>query len=153
MQRDPHTTIRKGLSFVGSMSKDTRPYFVLTNEYPRHRKIRGLSDRAFRLHVTLFGLCNEEKNDGHIQRVDLEMLGKKAGKELLDAGLVREDADSGYRLHDYTRHQNTAEEIAQKQKDKQERGARGGRRSAHTRWHTGRGEFDPNCEYCNDLTG
>ena len=39
-------------------AKDGRPWIKLTIEYPRHRKIRGLSDRAFRLHVTLLSLIH-----------------------------------------------------------------------------------------------
>jgi len=88
------------------MAKDTRPYFTLTNEYPRHRKIRTLSDKAFRLHVELIADCNEAQSDGKFSKHELNMRGTKAGKELIDAGLVEETKD-GYQLHDYLSHQHS----------------------------------------------
>lgn len=133
--------------------KDRRPYFVLTNEYPRHRKIRPLSDKAFRLHVCLMALCNEERNDGLIYEQDLYDKGKSVGQELIKAGLVHDAGEGQYQMHDYLRHQNSALEIAEKSKDKQERGSRGGVQSAHNRWHVKRDKFDPNCELCVPLTG
>lgn len=134
--------------------KDKRPYFVLTNEYPRHRKIRGLSDKAFRLHVTLLGLCNEDRNDGIIGAHDLEMMGTKPGKELITKGLVEKQANGdGYRLHDYLKHQNSADEIAEYITDKQAAGAKGGSRSAHKRWHIDRSIISPDCGLCQAETG
>lgn len=138
--------------------KDRRPYFVLTNEYPRHRKIRPLSDKAFRLHVCLMALCNEDRNDGIILKHDFEQFGPKAARELLTPvpgsnPLAYKLDDGTYRLHDYLKHQNSALEIAEKSKDKQERGSRGGVQSAHNRWHVKRDKFDPNCELCVPLTG
>lgn len=128
--------------------KDKRPYFVLTNEYPRHRKIRGLSDKAFRLHVTLLGICNEDLNDGIIGKHDLEMLGPKPGKELLDAALVRDNGGGTYRLHDYLKHQNTAVEVRERMSERSESGRRGGLLSAHKRNHVNKGLVDPNCLHC-----
>lgn len=128
--------------------KDRRPFFVLTNEYPRHRKIRGLSDKAFRLHVTLMGLCNEDRNDGIISRADLDMLGTKPGKELIDKQLIHATNDGQYQLHDYLKHQNSRTEIEALIADKQAAGRRGGTKSAHKRWHLDRNIIDPNCELC-----
>ena len=80
---------------------DPRPYFTLTNEYPRHRKVRGLSDKAFRLHVTLIALANEERNNGHVLGIDADMFGPRPRKELITAGLLHEAAD-GYQPVSYT---------------------------------------------------
>lgn len=91
--------------------KGKRPYFVLTNEYPMHRKRRPLSDNAFRLHVTLIGVCIEDRNDGIISKQDLKMLGSKAGKKLVDRQLVHAVSGGNYQLHDYLRHQNSRKEI------------------------------------------
>lgn len=138
--------------------KDKRPYFVLTNEYPRHRKIRGLSDKAFRLHVTLMGLCNEDRNDGILFKHDFEQFGPKVAKELLAADpgrnpLAYKLEDGTYRLHDYLKHQNSADEIAVLTAQNKEAGALGGKKSAHTRWHVNRGLTDDNCEFCKAETG
>lgn len=138
--------------------KDKRPFFVLTNEYTRHRKVRGLSDKAFRLHVTLMALCNEDRNDGIISKQDLDMMGPKAGKELLAAApgnqpLVHSLNDGMYQLHDYLQHQNSRQEIEAFIDKKQEAGKLGGKRSAHNKWHVDRGIFNPDCELCPAETG
>lgn len=122
--------------------KKRRPYFTLTNEYPRHRKIRGLSDKAFRLHVTLIALCNEDRNDGLVLKGDLNMLGAKAGKELLDAGLVHEHPQ-GFQMHDYLDHQKSAAQIEELISKKAESGALGGRVGMHERWHIKRDLVPP----------
>lgn len=135
---------------TGNADKDKRPYFVLTNEYPRHRKIRGLSDKAFRLHVTLLGLCNEDRNDGIIGAHDLDMLGPKPGKELITSGLVTKHPDgTRYRLHDYLKHQNSAKDINERLSERAEAGRRGGILSAHKRNHVSKRITDPNCLHCH----
>lgn len=133
------------------MEKDKRPYFVLTNEYPRHRKIRGLSDKAFRLHVTLMALCNEDRNDGIISQLDLDQMGKPAGRELLTKKLVHPAADGEYVLHDYLKHQNSRAEIEKHISEAQKAGAKGGKLSAHKKWHVDRGIVNPDCELCQAL--
>lgn len=120
----------------------------MTNEYPRHRKIRGLSDKAFRLHVTLMALCNEDRNDGIISRQDLEQLGKPAGKELLAKKLVHPVDDTEFQLHDYLKHQNSRAEIEDFISQAQKSGAKGGKLSAHKQWHVKRNIFNPDCELC-----
>lgn len=132
------------------MEKDKRPYFVLTNEYPRHRKIRGLSDKAFRLHVTLLGLCNEDRNDGIISQQDLNQLGKPAGRELVMKQLVHATGEGEYQLHDYLKHQNSRIEIEEMISQAQTAGAKGGKVSAHKQWHVKRNIFNPDCELCVD---
>lgn len=135
---------------------DPRPYFTLTNEYPRHRKVRGLSDKAFRLHVTLIALANEERNNGHVLGIDADMFGPRPRKELITAGLLHEAAD-GYQLHDYLKHQRSREQISKHIDKKRKAGAIGGRISNHVRNHKNKGINDPSCEYCDapppDLDG
>jgi len=128
------------------VTKDTRPWFVLTNEYPRHRKIRGLSDKAFRLHVELIADCNEAKSDGAFTKLELNSRGTKAGQELIAVGLVVVLEDGTYKLHDYLKHQHSRAQIAKYQSDKSEAGAFG----AHTRHHTKKGVFDISCTHCQD---
>lgn len=132
------------------LQKDKRPYFVLTNEYTRHRKVRGLSDKAFRLHVTLMGMCNEDRNDGIISQQDLDQKGKAAGRELLNNDLVHPAENGQYVLHDYLRHQNSRAEIEELIGQAQAAGAKGGKASAHKQWHVKRGITNPDCELCVD---
>ena len=128
-------------------AKDGRPWIKLTIEYPRHRKIRGLSDRAFRLHITLLALCAEEKNDGVILPADLNMFGPKYGKELCAAGLVHKDAGR-YFLHDYLEHQTSAEKVKASKAERDENSSVGGKKGSHIRWHVKRGKVEPECYYC-----
>lgn len=130
------------------MDKDTRPYITLTNEYPRHRKIRGLSDAAFRLHVTLMTQANEDRTDGKVLPVDLESRGVKVKKELIDANLVHDMGNDGFVLHDYLRHQNSSEEIDERINEKRKRASTGGKVSAHNRHHVDKGVVNPDCELC-----
>jgi len=128
--------------------KDTRPYITLTNEYPRHRKIRGLSDAAFRLHVTLMTMANEDRTDGKVLPVDLESKGPKVKKELIDAELVRDLGNDVFMLHDYLKHQNSSDEIDERINEKRKRASTGGKVSAHNRHHVDRGIVNPDCELC-----
>lgn len=124
--------------------KDTRPYFTVTNEYPRHRKVRHLSHVAFRLHIELMADCNDSKSDGFFSKLELNARGPKVGKELLDAGLIEDHGDGTYRLHDYLAHQNSKDEIAELQDNKKGAGAFG----AHVRHHKNKGVFDISCDHC-----
>lgn len=136
-----------------TVEKDPRIYITLANEYPRHRKIRGLSDAAFRLHVTLLTIANEDRSDGAVESVDLAMKGPKPKKELLDAGLVKDLGGGKYELHDYLKHQPSAKEIEDRIEDKRRYGATGGARSAHNKWHVKRGIVSPDCGLCQAETG
>jgi len=128
------------------MTKDTRPYFTLTNEYPRHRKIRTLSDKAFRLHVELIADCNDAQSDGKFSAHELNMRGTRAGKELIDAGLVNALDDGTYELHDYLLHQHSKKQIQEYKADKVGAGERG----AHTRHHVKKGIFEIGCKHCKE---
>jgi len=127
--------------------RDPRPWIKLTIEYPRHRKIRGLSDRAFRLHITLLALAAEEKSDGVILEADLNMFGPKHGKELLAAGLVHKDAGRYY-LHDYTAHQTAAAKVRATVAEKRQHSSKGGIIGTHKRWHVNEGVVNPDCPLC-----
>lgn len=127
--------------------RDTRPWFVLTNEYPRHRKIRALSDKAFRLHIELIADCNEAMSDGVFTKLELNSRGPKAGLELIAAGLVTQREDGDYELHDYLIHQNSRDQIKKYKADKAASGAFG----AHTRHHVKKGIFDISCTHCQKL--
>ncbi|MBT2537238.1 hypothetical protein [Arthrobacter sp. ISL-69] len=131
-----------------SGEKDPRIYITLTNEYPRHKKIRGLSDAAFRLHVTLITIANEDRSDGVVEPVDLLSKGPKPKKELLDAGLVEDHGGGRYVLHDYLKHQPSAKEIEERIEAKRRSGAVGGLKSAHKRHHLDKGVRNPDCELC-----
>lgn len=87
----------------------------LEDRFPWHRKVRGLSDAAFRLHVS--GICwsAEHLTDGQIPKADLALVSdvKRPGKaldELLARDVWKADGD-GYQIHDYLVYNQTAEQV------------------------------------------
>lgn len=133
---------------------DPRPFFVLTNEYPDHRKIRGLSDKAFRLHITLMALCNKDKSDGAISEFDLNSKGKAPAQELLNAGLIEPTDDPKlFLMHDYLEHQRSADKIQQLSEKRGAAGGKGGKLAMHNRWHVKRGIVNDECRHCQGPSG
>lgn len=126
---------------------DQRPYIALANEYHRHRKIRGLSDAAFRIHVTLLLIANEETTDGIVAKSDLFARGTKVGKELIEAGLVHEK-NGVYILHDYLEHQKSKAQIQELSAERAKNGSSGGKKGMHLRHHVNKGVLNDRCELC-----
>ena len=75
------------------------------DRFPEHRKIRRLSDGAYRLHHTAMCACAKDETDGYITKADLadmqhsERLAKYI-PALVDAGLW-EEVDEGWLIHDF----------------------------------------------------
>lgn len=84
----------------------------LDDGYPWHPKVVGLSDAAFRLHVTAICYCTGKLTDGLVPAPALRFMGatKKAIAELVMAGLW-DEADGSYALHDYLEYNPTREEV------------------------------------------
>lgn len=77
----------------------------LTSGFPMHRKIRPLSDAAFRLCVSAMCYSAENGTDGHILVGDLALVSdvkkpERAAQELVNRGLWESD-DIGWHIHDY----------------------------------------------------
>jgi hypothetical protein len=75
------------------------------DRFPWHRKVRGLSDTAFRLHVSAVCWSCEHLTDGHVPVEDLSLVSDvrrpdKAVDELVRRGLWDVVSD-GWSLHDF----------------------------------------------------
>ena len=90
----------------------------LDDGFPGHRKVLPLSDAAFRLHVAALCHCNQQGNDGHMDRAALRVLSgylahpqkaAAASKELEDSGLW-EQTKTGWRIHDFLVYQQSADQ-------------------------------------------
>lgn len=134
---------------------DERTYVSIDHGMPENRKIVGLSDRAFRLYVEAICYCSRQQSDGSIPAAALQRMGRPAtARELVAAGLF-EPVGADWMVHDYLRHQRSADEIAAFRQSRAESGDKG----AHMRWHVGRRRTDPNCQWCqgevadHDATG
>lgn len=96
-------------------------WFKLTTSFVSHPKVIGLSDKAFRLHIAALAYSAENLTDGEIDRAALRLLGSYSGlqrpvlqaKELVTARLweISPLENEGYRIHDYSEHQRTKQDV------------------------------------------
>lgn len=105
------------------------PWVRVDDQFPHHRKVRHLSDQAFRLFVSGLCWCNDNLTDGVIPERDLRFVSdvrapKRYASELVSVGLW-ERTDSGWCVHDYLEYQPSAEKI---------REGRDAKRARQERW-------------------
>lgn len=114
--------------------------------YPRNRKVRALSDAAFRLHVELMCWAKEEQTDGLIDAAVVRTFGRseKVFSELLRCGLVEDAGGGDIAIHDFLEWQEPAAVTKAKTKEQ----SRGGSRGNHERWHVQRGLVVDGCKFC-----
>lgn len=78
----------------------------LDDRFPEHRKNSGLSDAAFRLHISAICYCNRELSDGVIEAGEVPRLVRRFRRssldELVERGHWLPMLDGAYyQLHDY----------------------------------------------------
>lgn len=126
--------------------RDERTFITVHDGIEDHPKIAPLSDKAFRVLVTTWAWCSRHKTDGLVpSAVWKKRASAKVQAELQAAGLV-DNFEGHVLMHDYLRHQRSAEEIEEQRESKQIAGRIGN----HKRWHVGQGIVDPTCEFCVD---
>lgn len=81
-------------------------WLKLDDAFARHRKVRGLSDGAFRLHVTAMCQVAADKSDGLITGNDVAQLthGRRLRRHipaLVEAGLWEPVLGGAWVLHDF----------------------------------------------------
>lgn len=109
------------------MTKDTRTYITLHDGMPQNRKIRPLSDKAFRTIIELWCWCAQERNDGAMDEAAFKTFGTpKARAELIERGLI-ERVGEAYQAHDYLEHQRSRAQIEELSRVRSEAGRKGGR--------------------------
>ena len=107
---------------------------------PHHRKVKRLSDAAFRLWFTSICHCAEYLTDGRIDAADVPELpkvpsGKKleeAIRELVSAGCW-DVVEGGWEVHDYLDWNPTGDEARAKREARAEAGRKGGQNSGKAR--------------------
>lgn len=105
----------------------------LDERAPRHPKIAGLSDKAFRRWIEALCYAGEYLTDGHLPPSFVNQTPKKNRDELLDAGLWEQNG-KGVVIHDYTDFNRTKNEVDAIKKARREAGLKGN----ETRWGTDR---------------
>lgn len=128
------------------------PWARLEDRFPAHRKVRRLSDAAFRLHVSAICWCAEQLTDGVIADSEIGMVSdvkrpRAAAAELERAGLwhrtTREPAENEQRttrepreneptwvIHDYTDYNPSREQVIKERAQKTARQQRWRERKA-----------------------
>jgi hypothetical protein len=96
---------------------------------PRHPKILGLSDGAFRVLITLWCYAAEHETDGHIPDAAWRQARPKQRDELVAAELVRENG-TGMVIHGFTERNPTKAQL----EDRRAKRSAAGKRGAEARW-------------------
>jgi hypothetical protein len=91
-------------------------WIKLDHNVPRHPKIAGLSDRAFRWWIA--GLCyaSEFLTDGALPPVFIATVPRRAWEELIGADLWYVDEPGRLLIHDYLKHQTSKATIEQERR-------------------------------------
>lgn len=101
----------------------------LDDQFPDHPKVLGLSDQAFRLHVTALCYCSAQLTDGRVTALLTRRLtwfvtdSNAVTNELVTAGLWERDGDD-FIIHDYLEYNPSAEQVKSARKanaDRQKR--------------------------------
>jgi hypothetical protein len=134
-----------------------------SDQYPSLREVDGLSDTAFRLHISAFFWIALNRTDGLIRQEDLELVcarvraSERFAAECVQRGAwhdARHDCGSehclgpvdvdGWTVHDYLKDNPSAAELEAAESGK----SQGGKRGNHKRWHADKGKRAPGCEFC-----
>ena len=93
--------------------------------FPDHPKVFGLSDAAFRVHISALCYAGKYLTDGFIPMALASRFSNGKMKvivELTDAGLWdTEIENNGFRIHDYLVHQSSKEQVESEKKANRER--------------------------------
>lgn len=95
------------------------------DRFPDHRKIRRLTDGAYRLHDTALCACARDETDGLVTERDIEEMqhGPRLRRHipaLVAAGLW-EPVDGGWQIHDYLHYNPSHEQLNAKRAADRER--------------------------------
>lgn len=115
--------------------KDTRLFIRLDLDYADHPKIIGLSDAAFRAHVTMMLYSRKYMTDGILPKPVANRLGSQWDTDVLtelqnndpDAPSLALRDDGSYELHGFADMQETRAEIDARTQRNRANGAKGGR--------------------------
>ena len=111
------------------------PFATLDDNMPEHPKVIGLSDAAFRLHVSGIIYCARHTTDGNVSgekvRTLVPRFKQSALRELVDRGMWIPVFDgAAYNIHDYLQWNLSREQIEARRESRR----KSGRRGAEKRW-------------------
>jgi hypothetical protein len=137
------------------------PYLNIDDGMDEHPKVEGISDAAFRMHVSAMLYSARRGTDGAVPRAKARRLSDTASDavagELVRAGVWHDlgegcdgsktclPAVSGhYILHDFLQWNHSADWWEQRSEDQAAKGSK----AMHRRWHERRGVFREDCKHC-----
>jgi hypothetical protein len=101
------------------------PWVRFDDQFPIHRKVGGLSDAAFRLHVEAIFWCARNLTDGFVATEDvLAMATARRPLRLVPELVARGnwvEVDGGWQIHDYLEYQPSKAKVERERKQKAER--------------------------------
>ena len=84
--------------------------------FPWHRKVRRLSDAAFRLHTTAIIYCSRDETDGFVTLEDIDEMPGIKGRDKSIGELVKrglwEVVEDGWEVHDFLEYNPSADQQA-----------------------------------------
>lgn len=100
-------------------------WIKIDDAFPNHPKIVGLSDKAFRVHISGLCYCGTYLTDGFLPMAIAAKLADENMQvvaELAQAGLWRDvPQDNGFYIHDYLAHQTSKKQVTDKRDALRER--------------------------------
>lgn len=122
------------------------PWVKVDDKFHSHPKVMELDLAAVGLWTLAATWCADYLTDGEIKKGQVRRLGGTDDHidQLVESGLW-EESGRGYRFTDWFDYQPSAESV----KSDREAKSKAGAKTAHERWHVGRGVVSPDCELCN----
>lgn len=113
------------------------PWVRFDDQFPIHRKVKGLTDAEFRLHTEAIFWCARNLTDGYVARDELRDVSGISKPErhltaLVSRGLWLE-TDGGWIIHDYLTYQPSRSKVLHTREQRAAAGSKGGVRSGQTR--------------------
>jgi hypothetical protein len=113
------------------------PWVRFDDQFPIHRKVKGLTDAEYRLHTEAIFWCARNMTDGRIARYELRDVSGIARPERHLTALVMRglwvETDDGWLIHDYLGYQPSRAKVLADRAKKAAAGRVGGVRSGESR--------------------
>ncbi|MFI1165591.1 hypothetical protein ACH4UM_18745 [Streptomyces sp. NPDC020801] len=99
------------------------PWARFDDRFPSNRKVRLITDGAFRLYVSAICWSAENLTDGVVKTTELRLVAdvrasRTRAKELVEAGLFEVIEGVGWKIHDYHDYNPTAEQVREERRAK-----------------------------------
>lgn len=113
------------------------PWVRFDDQFPIHRKVKGLTDAEYRLHTEAIFWCARNLTDGYVASYELrDVSGISRPERHLPALVMRGlwvEVDGGWQIHDYLTYQPSRAKVEQTREARRLAGQAGGIKSGESR--------------------